>query len=106
MAFEIRNGNSYYYRKKREGNRVISEYIGCGEVAYLIAQFDEIERLERDSERQKESEIRAKLSEKSLEIEQLHKENAKLIELVLNSLGFHQHKRQWRKKRNADTFIR
>ena len=101
MAFENRHGNSYYYRKKRDGNRVISEYLGCGELAYLIAQFDEIEQLKKKFEQEKEAKIRQKINEKSVEIEKLHKENVEIIEFVLISLGFHQHKRQWRKKRNA-----
>ena len=58
MAFENRHGNSYYYRKKRDGNRVISEYLGCGELAYLIAQFDEIECEKRRNQREYEKEFR------------------------------------------------
>ena len=33
MAWEERNGKSYYYQKRREGDRVVSEYIGTGELA-------------------------------------------------------------------------
>ncbi len=43
MAFEKRGNGIYYYKKEREGNRVVSKYIGKGEVASLIAQMDELE---------------------------------------------------------------
>ncbi len=47
MALEERNGNYYYYRKEREGNRIVSKYYGKGELASLVAQMDEIERQEK-----------------------------------------------------------
>lgn len=50
MALEKRNGNFYYYKKEREGKCVVSKYYGKGELASLIAQMDEIERLEKAEE--------------------------------------------------------
>ena len=47
MALEKRNGNYYYYKKERDGKRVVSKYYGKGELAFLIAQMDEIERQEK-----------------------------------------------------------
>ncbi len=47
MALEERKGNYYYYKKERIGNRVVSKYYGKGELAGLIAQYDEIEREEK-----------------------------------------------------------
>jgi hypothetical protein len=45
LAWESRKrGGKYYVRKHRVGNRIISEYIGCGAAAELIARLDEIER--------------------------------------------------------------
>ncbi len=44
MAWESRGNGSYYYRKQRIGGRVVSEYVGQGEVAGLVAQLDAIER--------------------------------------------------------------
>jgi len=40
MAWETRGGHSYYYRKKRMGNKVLSEYVGKGLVAQEIASKD------------------------------------------------------------------
>lgn len=102
MVWERRGNSCYYYRKKRIGNRIVSEYIGSGETAFLFARLDEIGSEEKNIEREKDALIRQELAAKSLCIERLHKANAEIVEFVLKSLGFHRHKGQWRKKRNAD----
>ena len=38
MAWEERNGNRYFYRKRRVGDRVISEYVGGDFMAEFIAE--------------------------------------------------------------------
>jgi hypothetical protein len=40
MGWEQRGNNSYYYKKEREGSRVKSVYVGRGEVAHMISQFE------------------------------------------------------------------
>src|SRR5690349_6022159 len=100
MALEKRRNKDFYYRKYRKGNRVISEYVGCGETAREAARLAQ--------------EARNKIKERSdvekLEIEMLSKIDAEidrtcnfLQEIVRGKLliiGFHKHKGQWRKKRN------
>ena len=39
MGWEQRGNNLYYYRKVRVGSRVKSTYVGRGEIAHLISQF-------------------------------------------------------------------
>ena len=51
MRFETRRGNLYYYRKRREGGRVVSEYVGGGVVAGLSARLDAAERAEGEASR-------------------------------------------------------
>src|SRR5437899_2186525 len=51
MGWKTINGRRYYYRSKRERGRGVSEYVGAGDVAELISQFDAINRDERDAER-------------------------------------------------------
>ena len=53
MGWEERNGRMYYYSKRREGDRVISEYIGAGMGAEAIATIERI-----DQEKQKLASLR------------------------------------------------
>lgn len=50
MGIETRNGREYFYRKRREGNRVISEYVGS---SFLGLQFYVFEKAERDEANKK-----------------------------------------------------
>jgi hypothetical protein len=47
MAWENRpRGGRYYVRKQRINGKMVSEYIGTGESALLVAQMDKLARLE------------------------------------------------------------
>ena len=100
MGWEQRGINQYYYRKEREGSRVKSVYVGRGEVAHLISNFEshstELEKL-----------LRAKKSIEGDELEKVEATLDRAIELTqlftqatLLAAGFHTHHRQWRRKRN------
>lgn len=51
MGLESRGSNVYYYRKRRDGSRVVSEYVGGGHVAGLAARLDAAERAEGEAKR-------------------------------------------------------
>jgi hypothetical protein len=101
MGWEDRNGNAYYYRKRREGKRVVSEYVGNG----LIAQIAQVTDMEE----------RAEIENKRAELRE-QKELAQVIDSQVNKVeqyarvitrghlllaGYHTHKAQWRKRRNG-----
>lgn len=101
MGWEQRGNNQYYYKKEREGSRVKSVYVGCGETAHLIAKFEsssaEIEKL-----------LRVKKSIEAQEVERIEAAIDRAVELVqlftdatLLTAGFHTHRRQWRRKRKC-----
>ena len=98
MGWEQRGNNLYYYRKEREGSRVKSTYVGKGEIAHLISQFQTsstaVERIAR-ANRLPESKKTEAVLDLASELIQLSTQAALL------TAGFHTHKRQWRRKRNA-----
>lgn len=99
MGWETRGNGSYYYRKVRKGGRVVSEYIGAGDVAELLAKSDELDRQRRQLEA---AEWRAVVesdrqqAEALAEVDELVKS---AVAAVLIANGYHTHKRQWRKMR-------
>lgn len=101
MAWETRGNNSYYYRKKRVGGKVVSEYVGKGLLAQEIASMDLAERHERNKEVEvikKESTELKLLAHQAAQVTSFIKQ---ILEGVLIATGFHKHKGQWRKVRNG-----
>jgi hypothetical protein len=102
MGWEQRGNNSYYYKKEREGSRVKSVYVGRGEIAHMVAQLQSssplLERFARTMKSPQQ--VQQEKAEAALE------QASDLIELIteasLLAAGFHTHKRQWRRIRNAD----
>lgn len=101
MGWEQRGNNEYYYRKEREGSRVKSTYVGRGEVAHMISEFEsssaELEKLMRAQKSIEAQELeRVELAlDRAIELTQL------FTEAELLAAGFHTHRRQWRRKRNV-----
>ena len=94
-----RNGNLYYYKKKRVGNRVISEYVGGGLVVDLAQKRAEIEREQKQSESELQGIERMSMAEIDKQIDEFSRMVDTLMEAELISMGFHQHKRRWRRRR-------
>ena len=96
MAWEDRGGHLYYYRKRREGSRVVSEYVGGGPVAVLASRLDAAERVEEKARRARERGDRE--ADEALD---------KLLDTIGDALGTaaacemiaagcHNHKGEWR----------
>jgi hypothetical protein len=97
MGWEQRGAHQYFYRKEREGARVKSVYVGRGEIAQMISQFQSsssvIEKLARHTSLNPQQAEKAELAfEQTLQL---------LIEAALLAAGFHTHHRQWRRQRNV-----
>ncbi len=102
MGFEQRGGRSYYYRKVREGGRIRSIYVGGGLIGHLSAEEDNEERRERAAKRA--AHLAARHVETEIDRQLAGAESAllALTHVTLFSVGYHQHKGQWRKKRHAE----
>jgi len=102
MAYEKRGNSIYFYKKEREGNRVVSKYYGKGELASLIAQMDEIEADSKEYKRFEEQQRREKAEKFEREIAEIENAFNELITAHLLVNGYHQTgSREWRKKRNG-----
>jgi len=89
----------YYYRSRREGGRVVTDYLGAGMFGQLAAEIDEAERAERSEKRRgcrQEIEFDARLDENVRVATDAIKA---FTDAVLLCSGHHTHKGQWRKIR-------
>lgn len=103
MGWEKRGNGRYYYRKRRVGGRVVSDYVGSSEMAGILARFEHLSRQhsaetwrqwieERDADLEMDRELR--------EIERLVRD---LKAAVLIAHGYRTHRRQWRRNRHEPT---
>ena len=99
MAWEKRGNRSYFYRKKRIGGKVKSEYVGAGEVAELIARREYLVKQCGDAAAEKQNRERIQADAIDEQINELSEINQILVDALFLVNGFHQHKRQWRKIR-------
>lgn len=92
----------YYVKNRRVGKRVISEYIGAGPLADYAESLDKARR--QTEERRAATWKAAKALE--AEIDALIDSVSVLADAYTEALmlvsGHHQHKRQWRKRRNEN----
>jgi hypothetical protein len=94
-----RNGNLYYYKKRRVGSKVISEYQGGGEIVPILQYIEARERAEKEAERERQRIERMSMVEIDKQIDDFCRMVDTLMAAELLSLGYHQHKRQWRRRR-------
>lgn len=102
MSWEYRGNQRYYYRRRKVGGQMVTEYIGNGAVADLIARQDEIDRQRRAAaaaEWQAMVEDETETAAKLAAVDDLVKT---LTAGVLIANGYHTHRRQWRKLSDFD----
>ncbi len=100
MGWENRGNGRYYYRKKRIGSKVVSEYVGTGLIGEIAEEFDKSEseeRILRHKEEKKEIRCTAEINNI---VKKIENEIKLLTKAFLILKGFHTHKGEWRKKRN------
>jgi hypothetical protein len=96
MAWE----RGYYYRSRKEGGRVVREYVGSGPLAELAAERDANEREQREAQRAALRAERAELTDLDAALGRVCQGADLLAKAALVASGFRQHKRgEWRKKR-------
>ncbi len=100
MGWQTIGGGQYYTRSVREGGRVRREYVGCGEIAVLIARFDTLEREEKEAKRQQRRSERQAEDDALRCIRWYCGTVERVVQAELTAAGYHRHDRgQWRKRR-------
>ena len=101
MGWERRGQGRYYYRKRRTGGRVVSEYVGAGPGAELLAEADALDRAERAERREAERQAREEVQALDRQADEVADLIRALTHGVLLATGHHTHKGQWRKQRDG-----
>ncbi len=95
MAWEQRGNHLYYYHKRREGDRVVSEY--WGRVPFVDAMVDKME-LMKSTERQIPDND---LSQAEQALDDLSELLRKATRGAYRAHGYHYHNGVWRRRRES-----
>ncbi len=101
MAWERRGDGLYYYRSVRDRGRVRKEYVGRGEIAEVIAHADEALRQSREARAERERADLEGVRDLATAANELHEAAETLARAELVAAGYHRHKGEWRKRRDA-----
>lgn len=101
MAWETRNGRGRYYTRSRKvGGRVVREYLGCGEVAELIAESDDLDREVREAARGERQRSAAVQRERDAVVALVCDAAQLWSRIALLTAGYQRHDRgEWRRRR-------
>ena len=99
MAWEQRGNGTYYYWKRRIGGRVVSEYVGNNPMIQEILDTTESTRERETRKRKIDTHERERLEKVERELDKQQAAIRALMKGVYTSYGYHQHKGQWRRKR-------
>ena len=102
MPWEQRGGKKYYYRSRREGDKVVKDYFGCGAAARSAAQADEEKRKHRQEEKLLIEEETTHLQPAEQSTEDLDRLSRLLMEADLLISGYWRPDRSVWRKRHAD----
>lgn len=97
MGWENRGNRKYYYRKKRVGRRVVSEYMGTEFSASLLSAQDDETRGERHLARVRSAQQQNEICILETNIEHMDTIICDLVRTTLLISGYRPHKGQWRK---------
>ena len=93
-------GGLYYTRSRKEGCKVIREYVGGGLIGELAARLDAEERRLREEEKISRREERERLDALAAPVEELCEAAEVIARAALIASGYHRHNRgEWRKRR-------
>lgn len=103
MAWELRSGRWYFYRSKRLGGEVSKIYLGAGEVARQAAKKDAAKKAKMAADRAELMKFQSTLADVDHLAAEVDQGVDLLTEGALLASGFHNHRGEWRCRRNVDS---
>ena len=100
MGWKQIGSNRYFYRSRREGGKVVSEYFGQGDSGRLMAEILRFETIERMARRREEKDEREEAAEEDRGIAEWFERVEAVATGAMLAAGFHKHHGQWRRKRH------
>jgi len=101
VALERRDGNLYYYRSIRDGEKVRKVYVGAGEIARISHEGDILRRTGRETQREKQRAELERLDALAAPVEELSEAAEILARAHLIASGCHTHKGEYRRARSV-----
>ena len=89
----------YWYRSRREGGRVICEYIGYGDTGRLCAELENEQVQERARERLERQALAAGEHDLDRTLDTITEQLRGLVDVALTVSGYHRHSGTWRQAR-------
>src|SRR5262245_46845586 len=103
MGWEQRSNGQYYYKKRRIGVRVVSEYIGAGGLAEAIARIEQLDQQRRQLDRAIDRAALEEMTEGDSQADEFTAVINYIVTAALLATGHYQHKRgAWRKRRMTE----
>jgi len=99
VTLERRDGNLYYYRSVRAGEKVRKVYEGSGELATIAHEREIMNRAVREHERRESAKGLERLETLMAPVEELCEAAEILLRAHLIASGYHRHKGEWRRAR-------
>ena len=99
MALERRNGNLYYYRSVRDGDKVRKVYLGSGELARIAHEREVMNRTARQHERRESAKELERLEALAAPVLELCEVAEILTHAHLIASGHRRYQGHWRKRR-------
>ena len=102
MGWEWRGtAGPYLYVKERQGDQVVSRYVGRGEVAQAIAEMTAQDQRDRDRHREDRDRAEQETAAAFAALRDLDRLADAAMRAVLTEAGYRQHARgAWRKRRH------
>ena len=103
MPWQQQGNKRYYYRSVRVRGRPVRRYVGCGQVAELVAAADDLSRLTRAIHARERRAEQERLAAAEAPLLRLCQAADDLARAALLAANFHQHTRgSWRRRRGTD----